>query len=101
MNKFEMKELELVKNGKRQVKLCNGIRSQVFDKVKEILIDNGFDAVVAANGDIALPIAVDAETGKTFYFRLAASFTNKDLDSKIEKKPVEKKEVDIPNLFAE
>lgn len=100
MAKFEIKELELTNNGKRNTVLCNGLRAQGYNKVMEVLTDAGFDAVRAANGDIAVPICVDAATGETFYLRLTVSFSAKDLDSKVAKKPAAKKEpVEIPSIF--
>lgn len=93
---------ELVKeNGKRNTVLCNAFRGQGYDKVMSILTDAGFEPVAAANGDIAIPMCIDSTTGATYYLRLSVSFTAKDLESKIEKKPREsKKEAPvIPSLF--
>lgn len=99
---MEIKTMELIKNGKRNVKLCNGIRAQMFDKVKEVLEDAGFEVVVAANGELAITTAIDASTEATYYTRLAVSFTDKPLDTKIVKKAKEKApDVEIPNIFAE
>ena len=99
MTKFEIKELELTNNGKRNAVLCNGLRGQCYDKVMSVLKDAGFDAVKAANGDIAMPICVDAATGETFSLRLTVSFSSKGLDSKVAKKPATKEAVEIPSIF--
>lgn len=99
---MEIKAMELIKDGKRNVKLCNGIRTQMFNKIKEVLEDNGFDVTVAANGELAIATAIDANTEATYYTRLAVSFTDKALDSKIVKKAKEKApDVEIPNIFAD
>lgn len=100
---MEIKTLELVKaDGKRNVKLCNGIRSQMFDKIGSVLTDAGFEVVTAANGELAIKTAVDAASGDVYYTRLAVSFSAKDLDTKIERKAKAKEtvEVEVPDLFA-
>lgn len=98
---FEVKEFELsTVEGKRNVRICNGIRSQLYDKVVELLEDAGFDVTEAANKDIAFPVAVDANTNETYYVRLALSLSSKPLDSKVVKKAKAKTdEVEIPVLF--
>lgn len=99
---MEIKSFELVTNeGKRNVKNCNAIRSQMFDKLIDILGDAGFEATKAANGDIAITTCIDSTTGDTYYTRLAVSLSNKALDAKVEKKVKEKVEetVEIPELF--
>ena len=99
---MEIKTMELIKDGKRNVKLCNGIRTQMFGKIKEVLENEGFEVTVAANGELAITTAIDASTEATYYTRLAVSFTDKPLDTKIVKKAKEKApEVEIPNIFAE
>ena len=100
---FEVKRFELVTNeGKRNVKNCNAIRSQMFDKIIDILNENGFNAVKAANGEIAIETVTDSTTGDLYYTRLAVSLSNKALDSKVERKAkakVETEEVEVPALF--
>ena len=100
---FEVKSFELVTNeGKRNVKNCNAIRSQMFDKIVEVLNDAGFEAVKAANGEIAIATVVDSTVGDTYYTRLAVSLSNKALDSKTERKAQAKTEapaVEVPTLF--
>ena len=101
MANYELKQIALTKeDGKRNTAVCNGLRAQGYDKVMALLADAGFEPVRAANGDIAIGLAQDTVTGETFYLRLAVSFSSKDLDSKIAKKPAAKKEpVEIPQLF--
>ena len=104
MAKFEVKELELVNaEGKRAVKVCNSVREQMFNKVQEVLVAEGFEVVKAANGELAIATAKDAATGEMYYTRLAVSFTNKALEAKIERKAKAKEKVDValPVLFAE
>jgi len=88
-------------DGKRNVKLANHLRKSMYDKIANILKDNGFDVEFAANGDIAIKTAVDEVSGDTFYTRLAVSFTSKDLATKATRKAKEKDtaaEV-MPDLF--
>lgn len=99
---MEIKTLELVKaDGKRNVKMANAVRKQMFDKITTVLTDAGFDVAVAANGEIAIKTAIDGHTGDTYYTRLAVSLSAKDLDAKIERKVKAKEtvEVEVPNLF--
>ena len=96
---MEIKEFSLTKEGKRNVKVCNAIRSEMYDKIKEILTDNGFEVSDAANGDIAIATAVDGATGEMYFTRLAVSFSNKALDAKVERKVKEKVEEEVPTLF--
>ena len=72
----------------------------MVEKLLSVLSEQGFDACVAANGDIAIATAIDEETGATFYTRLAVSFSDKDLESKpAPKKAPVKEPVVIPELF--
>lgn len=98
---MEVKTVQMVTDeGKRNVKVANGLRAQAYDKVMEILRDAGFDAVKAANGDVAFPLVRDESTDELYYIRLAVSLSNKPLESKIEKKAKAKTEdVEVPNLF--
>lgn len=98
---MEIKSFNLIKeDGKRNVKLANSLRSEMFNKIKDILADEGFEVTVAANGDIAVKTAVDAATGDVFYTRLAVSFSNKSLDAKVERKAKAKAEDEVmPTLF--
>lgn len=99
---FNIKAIELVNaEGKRNVKVCNHVRTSMFDKIAEILTNEGFEVVKAANGELAIKTAVDAASGEVYYTRLAVSLSNKPLDSKIVKKQKEKVEVEVPNLFDE
>ena len=101
MTNFEIKAFELTKeDGKRNVAVCNKIRKDMYNKIAEILAENGFEVVDAANGDLAIKTAVDATTENVYYTRLAVSFTDKGLESKIEKKAKAKVEVELPDLFA-
>lgn len=99
---MELKIFEMVNaEGKRNVKLCNQMRAQAYDKVMELLADAGLEPVRAANGDLSFPLAIDANSGDTYYIRLAISLSNKPLDSKIEKKAKAKEpEIEVPDLFA-
>lgn len=101
MTNFELRPIALTKeDGKRNTAVCNGLRAQGYDKVMTLLAEAGFEPVRAANGDIAVPMCIDSVSGDTFYLRLAVSFSAKDLDSKLTKKPAAKKEpVEIPQLF--
>ena len=98
---MEVKTVQMVTDeGKRNVKVANGLRAQAYEKVMEILRDAGFDAVKAANGDVAFPLVRDESTDEFYYIRLAVSLSNKPLESKIEKKAKAKTEdVEVPNLF--
>lgn len=98
---MEIKSFELTNaEGKRNTILANGLRKQMIEKTVSVLTDAGLEAVIAANGDIAIATCVDATTGDTYYFRLAPSLSAKDLDSKVAKKTATKKEpVEIPSLF--
>lgn len=101
MANYEVKSIALTKeDGKRNTAVCNGIRAQGYAKIMDVLTDAGFEPVRAANNDIAIPLCVDSVSGETFYLRLAVSFSAKDLDSKLTKKPAAKKEpVEVPALF--
>jgi hypothetical protein len=97
---FNVKEFELTNNGKRNVFNCNAIRNQMYNKIMEVVSNAGFEVKKAANGDIAIPTAIDAATGEVYYTRLAVSFSSKDLESKTERKPKEKETVNTaPVLF--
>lgn len=98
---MELRTFEMVNaEGKRNVKLCNQMRLQAYDKIMELLVDAGLKPVKAANGDLSFPLAIDANSGDTYYIRLAVSLSNKPLDSKIEKKAKAKVEdVEVPQLF--
>ena len=99
---MELRTFEMVNaEGKRNVKLCNQMRSQAYDKVMELLADAGLEPVRAANGDLSFPLAIDANSGDTYYIRLAISLSNKPLESKVEKKTKAKEpDIEVPNLFA-
>lgn len=88
-------------DGKRNVKVANAIRTQMYNKLVEVVRDAGFDVQVAANGEIAITTCVDATSGSTYYTRLKVSLSDKSLDAKTEKKPKAAKTVDveIPELF--
>ena len=98
---MEVKTVQMVTDeGKRNVKVANGLRAQAYEKVMEILREAGFDAVKAANGDVAFPLVRDAATDELYYIRLAVSLSNKPLESKVEKKTKAKADdVEVPNLF--
>lgn len=100
---MEIKSIELTtaEGTKRNVKVCNTIRSQMFDHVRQVLADAGLDVVVAANGDIAIRTCTDSTTGDTYFTRLSVSFSAKPLDAKIERKakPKTEDEPEIPSLF--
>ena len=100
---MEIKSIELTtaEGTKRNVKVCNAIRSQMFDHVRQVLADAGLDVVVAANGDIAIRTCIDSTTGDTYFTRLSVSFSAKPLDAKIERKakPKTEDEPEIPSLF--
>lgn len=100
---MEIKSIELTtaEGTKRNVKVCNAIRSQMFDHVRQVLADAGLDVVVAANGDIAIRTCTDSTTGDTYFTRLSVSFSAKPLDAKIERKAKQKTEdePEIPSLF--
>ena len=98
---MEVKTVQMVTDeGKRNVKVANGLRAQAYAKVVDILRDAGFDATKAANGDIACPLIKDAATNEIYYLRLAVSLSNKPLEAKVEKKTKAKVEdVEVPQLF--
>lgn len=98
---MEIKAIAMVtEEGKRNVKVCNQVRTQMYEKIMSVLSDAGLDVVKAANGDIAIKTCVDASTEEVYYTRLAVSLSNKALESKVEKKSKPKAEdVVVPNLF--
>lgn len=100
---MEIKSFELTtaEGTKRNVKMCNGIRTQMYDHIRQILADAGLDVAVAANGDIAVRTCTDSTTGVDYYTRLSVSFSAKPLDSKVERKakPKTEDEPEIPSLF--
>lgn len=100
---MEIKSIELTtaEGTKRNVKVCNAIRSQMFDHICRVLADAGLDVTVAANGDIAVRTCTDSTTGDTYFTRLSVSFSAKPLDAKIERKakPKTEDEPEIPSLF--
>ena len=98
---MEVKTVQMVTDeGKRNVKVANGLRAQAYEKVMEILREAGFDAVKAANGDVAFPLIRDGATDELYYIRLAVSLSNKPLEAKVEKKAKAKvEEVEVPQLF--
>lgn len=100
---YTVKTFELTKDGKRNTKLCNHLRAQMFDKVREAIESAGFETTVAANKDLAIPVAVDSTTGETYYARIALTFSSKELDSKpaARAKKTEKVEEVLPDLFAD
>lgn len=99
---MELRTIKMVTDeGKRDVKVCNLMRAQAYDKVMTLLADAGLEPVKAANGDLSFPLAIDETTGETYYIRLAVSLSNKPLDSKLVKKSKPKAEDPIvPDLFA-
>ena len=101
MANFEIKSVEMTTaEGKRNTVVCNGIRTQAYNKVMSVLQDAGFDAVRAANGDIAIALVTDTNSGETYYLRLAVSLSAKALDSTVAKKPAAKKDpVEVPSIF--
>ena len=101
MAQFEIKAVEMIKDGKRNVKVANAVRAQAFDKVIEILNEAGFAAGKAANGDIYFPLVEDASTGTVYNFRLAASLSDKAIDAKVTRKAKAKPETEdeIPEIF--
>lgn len=100
---MEIKTVAMVnEEGRRNVKIANGLRTQAYEKIMEILCDAGFDATKAANGDIAFPLVQDESTGDIYYIRLAVSLSNKALESKVVKKAKAKTDdVEIPTLFGD
>ena len=101
---FTIKSVALTNaEGKRQVKTANSIRSQMIDKITEILVDAGFDVCKAASGELAIKTCVDSTTGNTFYTRLAVTLSDKDLDAKTERKAKVKtaETVVVPDLFSD
>ena len=100
---YEVKAVEMVKDGKRNVKVANLIRANAFDKVIEVLKAAGFAADKAANGDIYFPLVTDKESGEVYNLRLAVSLSNKDVDTKIVRKGKAKvaEAVEVPDLFGD
>lgn len=97
---MKLKNFELTNaEGKRNTSVCNSIRKQMIEKTMSVLADADMEPVLAANGDISVPVCIDSATGLTYYFRLSPSFSGKDLDSKIAKKKPEKPQVEMPVLF--
>lgn len=101
MSEYAVQVVEMVKDGKRNVKVANAVRAQAFDKVIAILNDAGFAAAKAANGDIYFPLVEDASTGDIYNLRLAVSLSSKGVDTKVVRKAKEKvvEEEEIPTLF--
>ena len=98
---YTVKTFELTKDGKRNTKACNHIRAQMFNKIREIVEEAGFETAIAANKDLAIPVAIDSTTGETYYARITLTFSSKELDSKPApkaKKPA-MDEVELPELF--
>ena len=99
---FNVKTLPLTNDkGNRAVAVTNQVRAQMKDKIMAILSEAGFDVCVAANGDIAFPTAIDSATGKTYYTRLAMSFTDRDLDSVTAKRTQKAAPATVVSLFAD
>lgn len=98
---FEIKSVKLTtEEGKRNVRNANAVRKQMVDKVKDVLIGAGFDATIAANGDIAIPTCRDEATDSLFYIRLTPTFTDKSLDYKLERRPKKVEDPEpTPSLF--
>lgn len=98
---YEVKTVEMIKDGKRNVKVANAMRAQAFEKVIDVLNEAGFAAAKAANGDIYFPLVEDAETGVIYNFRLSASLSDKAVDAKVVRKAKPAtEEVELPELFA-
>jgi hypothetical protein len=100
---YEVKAVEMVKDGKRNVKVANMVRASAFDKVIEVLKAAGFEAGKAANGDIYFPLVTDKESGEVYNLRLAVSLSSKDIDTKAVRKGKVKvaDPVEVPDLFGE
>ena len=100
---YEVKAVEMVKDGKRNVKVANLIRANAFDKVIEVLKAAGFAADKAANGDIYFPLVTDKESGEVYNLRLAVSLSSKDVDTKAVRKGKVKvaEAVEVPDLFGD
>lgn len=97
---FELKNVKMTTDeGKRNVRFANAIRKQMVGKIVEAIENAGFDVSIAANGDIAIATCIDEGSGKTFYTRLAASLSDKELTYELPKKEKPVAE-EIPNLFA-
>ena len=99
---MEIKSIELTtaEGTKRNVKVCNAIRSQMFDHICQVLGDAGLDVTVAANGDIAIPTCRDEATDSLFYIRLTPTFTDQGLDYKLERRPKKVEDPEpTPSLF--
>ena len=103
MTVYEVKAVEMVKDGKRNVKVANMVRASAFGKVIEVLKAAGFEAGKAANGDIYFPLVTDVESGAVYNLRLAVSLSDKDVDAKVERKGKAKvaETVAIPDLFGD
>lgn len=98
---MEIKTFALTnEKGNRNPKVCNGIRKQMVDKIIEILEASDFEVETAANGDVAIKTAIDINTGNAFYTRLAITFSDKELNSKVVAKKKVADPVEIPDLFA-
>ena len=100
---YEVKAVEMVKDGKRNVKVANMVRANAFDKVIEVLKAAGFAADKAANGDIYFPLVTDKESGEVYNLRLAVSLSSKDVDAKTVRKGKVKESapVEVPDLFGD
>ena len=103
MANYEVKAVEMVKDGKRNVKVANLVRANAFEKVIEVLKGAGFDAAKAANGDIYFPLVMDKESGEVYNLRLAVSLSSKDVDVKVVRKGKAKVSapVEVPDLFGD
>lgn len=92
-------------NGNVSVKVRDGIRPQILNRVLETLgsSDNFEEVVKNVNGGISIPVAVDAGSGETIYAHFDMTVNTKSPDTKIERKKATKKadtaEDTIPSIF--
>lgn len=90
-------------NGNVSVKVRDGIRPQVLNKVFSAVQEEFPEAVQNANGGISVPVAIDEKTNEVVYAHFEMTISTKDPMVKTERKKSTKKEkaaeVVIPNIF--
>jgi DNA-binding IscR family transcriptional regulator len=73
------------------VKIRNGIKPQILDKVLAALNEADLSAEKNANGGISFPVAIDKKTNETVYAHLDLTLNITDPMIKRERKKAEKK----------
>ena len=107
-NKKEHKKMELKKvklhneKGNVSVKVRDGIRAQIDNKLENALFTEFGDIERNANGGYSCPIGIDEISGETIYANFSFTVSTASPNAKKEKKPkakAETNEVVVPDLF--